>query len=106
MLNAGVPWRLVRTRRPPVIVNSDSSRMMNGKYSSRAVCSASYRASSKPNRDANGTRNAAAQAALTLPKWWCQKLGASSGKSAIESRMPTNGTAHSRPSSPPSRCGA
>src|SRR5687768_10766633 len=33
-------------------------------------------------------------------------LGANSGKSAIDSRMPANGTTHSKPSSAPSRWGA
>ena len=49
-----------------------------------------------PKTTANGSRNASAQAAATLPKWWCQNGGASSGISAIDSSMPAKGTPHSR----------
>jgi hypothetical protein len=42
-----------------------------------------------------------------LPKWWCQKRGARSGQSAIDNKMPANGSALQAgrrvPSSAPSR---
>ena len=43
---------------------------------------------------ANGIRKASAQNAEALPKWGCQKLGAVSGTSAIDSRIPRKGTIH------------
>ena len=47
-----------------------------------------------------------AHPAETLPKWWCQKEGATSGMTAIDSRMPANGTIQSRFRWRPSIAGA
>src|SRR2546422_4679491 len=57
-----------------------------------AVCAISWRAG-PPWASTNGTTSTAAQAADTLGKWWCQKVGAARGKSAIDNRMPANGSA-------------
>ena len=47
-----------------------------------------------PNTTANGTRNSRPHAAATLPKWWCQKIGASSGMMAMDSKIPAKGMPH------------
>ena len=106
VLTAGEPTSLPVSLMPPATVNRDSSRMMNGMYSRRATCSTSNRVSSQPKAMRKGIRKAKAQNADTLPKWWCQNSAASSGNSAIDSRMPTKGTIQTRLSCPPSRCGA
>src|ERR1700682_912347 len=79
---------------------------MNGTYSSSIACTSVPNAVLAPNATANGTRNAAAQAAAILPKWRCQKTGATSGKIAIDSRIPANGTAQSADSAAPSSVAA
>jgi hypothetical protein len=40
-----------------------------------------------------------------LPKWWCQKVGAVSGTSAIESRIPRKGTIQTGDSVAPGSAG-
>jgi len=72
--------------------------MMNGRYSAIRVCSTTDSACVGPYSAAKGSRNASAQAADTLPKWWCQKPGVSSGHSAMASRIAANGSAQTRPS--------
>src|SRR5690348_6986495 len=74
---------------------------MNGTYSASSVCTTSCVATPSPKCSANGTRNAATQNAVVLPKWWCQKPGAVTGMTAIDSRMPANGTTHSGDSAAP-----
>ncbi|MNV43354.1 hypothetical protein D3C71_1350650 [compost metagenome] len=92
VLSPGLPCRLPRMKIPPATVNSAVSRITNGMYSATSACTRLTPAMPGPNVMANGTRNASPQAAATLPKWWCQKIGARSGMRAIDSRMPANGT--------------
>ena len=87
---------------PPETVNSAVSSRMKGMYSASSACTKPSAATAGPKVSANGTRNASAQAAAILPKWWCQNCGATSGQMAIDSRMPTKGTAHSTDSWLPS----
>ena len=54
---------------PPATVNSAVSSRMNGMYSATSACTRFSNASPAPKSAANGTRNASAQAADTLPKW-------------------------------------
>ena len=91
---------------PPDTVNSAVSSRMKGMYSASSACTSPAIAVPAPNTSANGTRNASAQAAAILPKWWCQKCGPASGQMAIDSRMPANGTAHSTDSWLPSSVAA
>ena len=80
--------------------------MTNGMYSASIACTRLAPAMLGPNAIANGTKNARLQAAATLPKWWCQKIGAISGINAIDSKMPAKGTPHSTDSVAPSRSAA
>ena len=52
-----------------------------------------------------GKINPIAQKKETLPKLWCQKCGARSGKAAIDNKIPANGITQKIFSSLPSRCG-
>ena len=102
----GEPRKLPAKWMPPATVNSASNRMMNGRYSSSARWRTSNRVNSQPNSSRNGQSTITTQKAETLPKLCSQKCGATSGKTAMESSIPANGTAHSSPSAAPSRCGA
>ena len=75
---------------------------MNGMYSASSVCTSACAAVPAPKCRANGSNMASDHPAATLPKWWCQTCGASSGISAIDSSMPAKGTPHSGPSAAPS----
>ena len=48
-------------------------------YSARSACTRLAPANPGPKATAKGTRNNNAHPAATLPKWWCQKMGATSG---------------------------
>ena len=106
VLSPGLPCRLPRMKMPPATVNSAVSRITNGMYSANSACTRLTPATAGPKVMAKGSKNARPQAAATLPKWWCQKMGAKSGMSAIDSRMPANGTPHSTESVLPSMSAA
>ena len=69
VFSSGVPCRLPLIWMPPVAANSAVSRITNGMYSAISVCSTTPAACPGPYSAAKGSRNAAAQAAETLPKW-------------------------------------
>jgi len=64
----GVPIRLPTIRMPPATTNSEKIRMMNGRYSSSAVCASACAVAPGPTRTVAGTRNASAQNSATLSK--------------------------------------
>ena len=58
-----------------------------------------------PSTMRNGTINVNAQKNDTLPKLLCQKWGATSGKTAIDNKIPANGIVHKIDNVVPSTCG-
>ena len=67
VLVAGEPCRLPVIRMPPAMVKSENSRMMKGRYSSRAVCRTAPSEASKPRSATSGTSSSSAQKAANLP---------------------------------------
>src|ERR1700726_2781774 len=63
-------------------------------YSSSSACTKLAHATPGPPARASDASSKTDQNAATLPKCPCQKAGASSGSSAIDSNSPANGTPH------------
>ena len=91
-LTIGVPTNVPVSLTPPEIVNRASNKIINGKYSNSPTCRSSYKVIETPSLIRKGIIKIEAQNSDTFPKLWCQNSGRTSGKIAIDSNIPANGT--------------
>ena len=91
VLTIGVPASEPCTYMPPLMMNSEPSRMMNETYSIALCCRACVPSCPKPNSRYSAVGIASRAAMIALLRLCSHQCGVASGRIAMHSKMAANG---------------